>query len=198
MNKTLNNLSDHLPQIENCIRIGFKKAIDYAKMSPFPLNKSTISNIANNSIKNEVKHTFPEHMWKKNGMRLDGLIIDGIIVRFKKLNSKLLPGNVDTEQARRFAGQMPLPGLPVIKNINAGWVLDKTGTKIDTIYLTQQKSLSENSWVANIVGYLNNGYKLPEPDLVEWANSVEVKSLVKPKQGVRKKSVKQKIASQNE
>ena len=61
---------------------------------------------------------------------------DAILLRFKKLDRSLRHRGIPTIQQQLFAEQLPLPGLPVMTNLVAGYVLDPLEQAIDRLVVT--------------------------------------------------------------
>lgn len=186
MNKEIiSKLNQYLPTIFKCIMEGFDEAMAFVDSGSQRLSKKAISNIANDFIREKVKSTFPSDNIFANARRLKVLLVDGISLRFKKLNNHLLAGNVSTKQAMNYASQQNLPGMKSSLNLNAGWTVDKTGRKIENVYLTCPKTLHENMWVINVSTFMANAmsiYELPIEKAVNVSTaSVEAISIsVKP------------------
>lgn len=64
-----------------------------------------------------------------NGLKLWHFEEAGVVIRFKKMDEDGRSRNYPTKQAKKFDGQMELPGLPPAPvRLTAGYLLDATGT----------------------------------------------------------------------
>lgn len=181
----ISRLKAYFPTIYKCIMEGFDEAMVFIDSGDLRLSKTAISTIVNDYIREKVKATFPPDSISTNAQRLKVLLLNGISLRFKKLNKKHLAGNISTKQARSYASQQNLPGMKSSLNLNAGWLLDQTGRKIEAVYLTCPKSMYENMWVLNVSAFVVNSMSIYELPIFKAANiaaeSVEAISVsVKP------------------
>ncbi len=192
-------LGNYLPDIHNCITTGFNKAMKTVDKNKRRFDKVAISALINSSIRFEVRKVFPEELFIRNSSRLMVLLINGVVIRFKKLDSNYRAGNISTKQARNFASQQKLPGILPSINLNAGWVLDPTETKIRYVCLTRPSSFLENLWVFDIGGYLANNSVIPEPQIVKATRLATAKSVplkVAVKSEAQKKRGKRKVKNE--
>ena len=58
-----------------------------------------------------------------------------IVVRFKKLDDELRVSNFPTRGARRFNGQMQLPGMPACPRLTLGYQMNEARTEILGVHL---------------------------------------------------------------
>jgi hypothetical protein len=180
-------LTPHIKNIYRCIVDGFDKAVPLLKSESRTFCNRTKSGIIRDFIVSEVREVFSyPHIIENKSLVV--LNIEGVIIRFKKLNRRLLAGNNPTNQSEKFSNQDKLPGfaLPTV-NLNAGYVIDESGYDIRSVHLTRPKSQYENYWVLNMESFIMNNMIIPEPKIMEVINSQDG-----PKVTV-KESIKQKI-----
>jgi hypothetical protein len=58
------------------------------------------------------------------------------LIRFKKLRRDLRTSNIPTQQSLAFARQQTLPGIPALTHLNAGYVLNRMQTNIESTHIT--------------------------------------------------------------
>jgi hypothetical protein len=188
-------LGEHLETVYNSIMNGFEKAIPIIKDGATIYDSTTKSSIIRDFIVKEAQGNFPISSFEKRG-KLTLLYIDKVVIRFKKLNEKLLAGNIPTYQSKNFSNQSKLPGfsIPTI-NLNAGYVLNRDGYSIRGIYLTQPKTQYENDWILNVGKFVENNLAIPVPPLQKiisatpQPNGPKISVKESAKEIIRKKNV---------
>lgn len=170
MKETIEALASYCPMMHGAIISGYHKAMYFVKSSPKLLDKTTISNIVNCFIRDEIKLLFPTQ-FMKNKEKLAVLKINKYLIRFKKLDKNLCAGNVATKQSDSFFEQRELPGFNPSINLHVGWTLDATGTIIDGVYLTRPIAKRENLWVLNLTQFITHGNRIPLPPIVQAASA---------------------------
>jgi hypothetical protein len=188
-------LGEHLETVYNSIMNGFEKAIPIIKAGATIYDSTTKSSIIRDFIVKEAQGNFPISSFEKRG-KLTLLYIEKVVIRFKKLNKKLLAGNIPTYQSKKFSNQSKLPGFstPTI-NLNAGYVLSKDGYSIKGIYLTQPKNQYENDWNLNIGKFVENELSIPIPEIQKLTSmtpqtsGIKISAKESAKKIIRKKNV---------
>jgi hypothetical protein len=61
---------------------------------------------------------------------------DIFVLRFKKLDDRMLSSNIPTQQALGYVCQLALPGMPAATKLQAGYQLDRSQTAIRAMLLT--------------------------------------------------------------
>jgi|GEM_PF-1196448 len=84
-----------------------------------------------------------------SGMRIFVLPGD-IALRFKKLDEEFLPRNQMTNQVINFRNQLPLPGIPTISNLEAGYVLAADCQDVKMVSLVCPSGLKSNYWAREL------------------------------------------------
>lgn len=79
------------------------------------------------------------------------MIEDSVLVRFKKLHWTGLSSNYPTQRSLDFNGQMPLPDVPLVERVDAGYVLDRAGIRIEDVLISYRKD-SRVVWKYSIAG----------------------------------------------
>lgn len=181
--KVLEQVNPHMEKIYLCIRFGFNQAILEIESMSKPISNTTKSNLIRDYIISAVKDNFAEDMLFLS-KRLVSVKIGNILIRFKKLNRKSrVAGNIPTKQARNFSEQrLRLIEQCQTVNLNAGYTIDKSGQKIESIFLTCPKNQFENHWVLNIGDYIENSLVVPKPAIVRHIEQYqEIKVAAKEK-----------------
>ncbi|MGB5686820.1 MAG: hypothetical protein WBM35_13475 [Candidatus Electrothrix sp.] len=188
-------LGEHLKTLYNSIVNGFEKAIPVIRAGSRIYDQTTKSAIIRDFIVKEAQKDFQISFFEKKG-KLTVLYIENVIIRFKKLNNRLLAGNVPTHQSKKFSNQNNLPGFssPTI-NLNAGYLLNEDGYSIRSVYLTKPKTQYENDWVLNVGKFVENNLAIPIPPLQKLTSMTPQSSGLKvsvkesAKEMIRKKNV---------
>lgn len=107
-------------------------------------------------------------------------------LRFKKLDRNLTAKNVRTKHQHGMYHQLLLPGLDNdMTDVTFGYLTNKTGQKIDGIYLTCPKNWKENHWRIEFEDpMMGHGLFVTPP--VAPIKPQEVTPLVRPKTASRK------------
>lgn len=129
---------------------------------------SRASLIRDHILKN-VKSVFDSHdkvnFTEKN--RLCLMQVGAILLRFKKLNSKLIAANIPTIQAKSYSSQNQLPHIPAAVHLNVGYLPNHLWTKMMGIYLTFPSRIDRVGWVVDLNGYLSKNASIIELPFLE-------------------------------
>ena len=68
------------------------------------------------------------------------LLGDNLLIRFKKLDERLMASNYPTQMATDFSNQLDLPGVPGQVRLTAGYLLNTAGTEILDCFITLQNA----------------------------------------------------------
>ena len=100
---------------------------------------TTKSSIRRDHIVDEIQALFDDDdgvRFETKRRRLMMVVEETLRISFKKLRSSLLPGYIPTQQALRFMNQQPpLPGMPEITNVIAGYRPNETNTDVGVVLL---------------------------------------------------------------
>ena len=144
---------ERLTTIYECVMAAHKRYRDNQKRDAAVFMTRTKANIINDYIVDNIKNEFDNdnlcfkcYYIKRQTFRLSINDNDGaVILRFKKMDHKLMVHNIPTQQALSFNEQQTLFGPTV--NINAGYVTDGLENKV---YVTCPESNSTNRLVWEI------------------------------------------------
>ncbi len=70
------------------------------------------------------------------------------LLRYKKLDLDRMSRNVPTHRSRAFRGQMEIEGLPKSVHVEAGYILNATGTSFESVELVCPKPNGINWCIA--------------------------------------------------
>jgi hypothetical protein len=74
-------------------------------------------------------------------------IDEEVALRIKKMDKNLLTSNHSTTQSLAFESQqLNLPGIEGVTYLNLGYVMNKTGTNIDGVYITCPNGYKSIAW----------------------------------------------------
>jgi hypothetical protein len=120
---------------------------------------------------------------KHTSRNLVVFIIDGkYMLRFKKLNKRLLSSNSRTVQALRFASQQLnlFPNESILMSLNLGYVVNDSYTDLD-VYLTCPSGPRSFSWASP----LEFDSSKIETDNISNANTQETESRMSPRKTLK-------------
>lgn len=135
----------YFPSIKKAIEDGFFEFANLAVIHPptYAVMKGrTRASLISDWIIQKARYIFAgmDNIEVKEVNSLILFIIDGtIVLRFKKLSSKLRPSHSKTFQQEKFAYNLPLPGVEPATYFTAGYVLDSLGTKVEGIHVVHQE-----------------------------------------------------------
>jgi hypothetical protein len=132
-------MQPHLDNLAAAIQEGW--AVWEQKAEPYFTTRAR-ANIVNDAIWAAVQRRFygvqGTHLVVKRGLRMLQ-IEERVVVRFKKLDHELRPKNFLTQQQLAFVRQEPLPGIPAVTRLTAGYVLTALQNDIERIAVTLQR-----------------------------------------------------------
>jgi hypothetical protein len=136
----------------NSVRLAFARYIERNAEDGVDLDSRTKAGILRDyAIAEFAKITSTNPRVRKHTSKnLKVFIVDGkYMVRFKKLNRRLLSSNSRTIQALRFASQelTLFPNYSPITSLNLGYVVNDSFTDLD-VYLTCPSGLRSISWAS--------------------------------------------------
>ncbi len=103
-------------------------------------------------------------------------VFDGqYAIRFKKLNSDLTSSNVRTRQNKMFRRQECLDGMPLMHNLEAGYLLNQLQTTIVSTHLVCPSGVHSHAWQLSLEADVINvptADVLPFPVSQQSLNSV--------------------------
>lgn len=98
----------------------------------------------------QVRKRWPDDVIEAAGRTLLRLKRD-VLVQVKLLNNKRLPSNYPTRQAREFAGQLSLQGIPDAVRLTLGYRLNQMGTAIADVCVMCSTSLTTAEWYYDLM-----------------------------------------------
>jgi hypothetical protein len=102
------------------------------------------------SVKKEFDEVSGVRILNKRGLFLL-LINEKLLLRFKKLNNRMLARNYPTKQARKFSEQLSFDGFFVpVTNINVGYIANDLFTSPEKVVVACPNSMSSNEWCIDI------------------------------------------------
>jgi hypothetical protein len=149
-------LGPYLPVVRNCVEGGWD---DYRTLYDAHLraihDSTTRANIVNNHITQRLRQVAVPGsgmmVIDQNHLSLLSVASGSALIRMKKLNMGAISRTYPTKQARRFARQLPLDGIPEVPRFDAGYVLDSLETTIIRIFVAQPKCLGSVSWKIDVL-----------------------------------------------
>jgi len=87
---------------------------------------------------------------EENGIHVVAIDCQSVtfLLRYKKLDIARMSRNVPTNRSRAFRGQMEIEGLPTSIHIEAGYILNSTGTALESVELVCPKPTGINWCIA--------------------------------------------------
>lgn len=174
----LRNIAEHLEPVRQLIQAGWDDYLgDYSEHQRLVIHDSTARA---NIVHCHQMARASAYAARSSGAariavvkRLRVLVLGGqCAVRIKKFDPCLNPSNLPTRQVRAFNNQQPLDGLPQTLNLDAGYLLNKTETEIQSIYvvcrnkgvIVWKKLLTGLGAITNIEDLFEERQKQAPPD----------------------------------
>lgn len=122
-------LSSHLPSIAGCLREAVDRFNEDRALTGPVSTRTRASNV--HDYASEAAERVFDGVTGVRLLRDHGFLVividDTVVIRFKKLSDRLATCGIRTHQARLWAAQEAIPGMPARTHLVAGYVLDDLG-----------------------------------------------------------------------
>jgi len=128
-------IGDRLSPIRESMRMGWAEWLDMSERHRAALIRRARSDVVHDFIVEHASRLLPDAVIFDCAQLKLFVFHSRFALRFKKLDRKLRTSNQPTGQVKDFRRQQPIQMVPAVHNLEAGYVLDKTGHGIESLHL---------------------------------------------------------------